>query len=447
MSGDQEPTGGSGGSQSEPDKLRIFLNYRREDTRPYARLLYDALRQRWPDDDQVFLDLDRISAGLDFAKAISLAVGSCDVLIAVIGSRWLSVVDAETGENRLQNHDDYVRLEIEAALNRDVRVIPVLVAGGVMPTSRELPQSLAPLTRRNALEMSDTHWDYDIDRLLDALSRIEREKRASLEPQRAKEAAEDERRTAAAAAAAAAEAASPVVSGPPPVVPPPEKARRAPRVPRSLHSRRRWLIPALLAAVAVAAGVTAAVLLLGGGDDKSGAGGTTAQQSPSRGLAAVIPRPLFRNSCKVQPAVLEGAVESAVCTPPASSAEGRLPLYPSSWDASSFSSAATLGSVYDSLRRQNDIGQDFGRCDGASWGGEGEWFHGPGKPGGRRFCYFEGNVAVIVWSHAKLGQESHIDMIGTAREGGSDHATLYTWWRFWHHRIGKCQEQGCTVKT
>jgi hypothetical protein len=136
-----------------------------------------------------------------------------------------------------------------------------------------------------------------------------------------------------------------------------------------------------------------------------------------------------------------------VCTPPPSSAEGRLPLYPLRWEASSFSDAAKLGSDYDSLRRQNDIGRDFGRCDGASWGGEGKWFHGPGKPGGRRFCYFEGNVAVIVWTHDKLGQDSHIDMIGTAREGGSDHATLFTWWRFWHHRIGKCQEQGCTVQT
>jgi TIR domain-containing protein len=447
MSGDQEPTGGSGGSPSDPDKLRIFLNYRREDTRPYARLLYDALRDRWPDDDQVFLDLDRISAGLDFAKAISLAVGRCDVLIAVIGSKWLSVVDAETGENRLQNHDDYVRLEIEAALNRDVRVIPVLVADGVMPTSRELPQSLAPLTRRNALEMSDTHWDYDIDRLLDALSRIEREKKASLEPQRAREAAaaEDERRSA--AAGARAEVPPPAAGGPPPSATAPEKARRAPRVPSGLRTRRRWLIPALLLGVAAAAGITAAILLLGGGDNKSGTGGTTGQQSPSRGLAAVIPRPLFRNSCRVRPALLAGAVESAVCTPAPSSAEGRLALYPTRWEVSSFSDASKLGGVYDSLRRQHDIGQDFGRCDGASWGGEGEWFHGPGKPGGRRFCYFEGNVAVIVWTHQKLGQESHIDMIGTAREGGSDHATLFTWWRFWHHRIGKCQEQGCTVQT
>lgn len=264
MNGDQEPTGGSGSGPSDPDKLRIFLNYRREDTRPYARLLYDALRERWPDDDQVFLDLDRISAGLDFAKAINVAVGKCDVLIAVIGSKWLSVVDAGTGETRLHNHDDYVRLEIEAALNRDVRVIPVLVAEGVMPTSRELPQSLAPLTRRNALEMSDSHWDYDIDRLLDALSRIEREKTASVEPQRAREAAEDERRTG--VAAAMTEAAPPAVAGTPPGATAPDKARRASRVPSGLRSRRRWLIPALLLAAAAAVAITVAILLTGGGE-------------------------------------------------------------------------------------------------------------------------------------------------------------------------------------
>jgi TIR domain-containing protein len=444
MTSDQERVGGSGRTGSDADKFRVFLNYRREDTRPYARLLYDALRERWPDDDQVFLDLDRISAGLDFAKAINLAVGSCDVLIAVIGNKWLSVVDAETGENRLKNHDDYVRLEIEAALNRDVRVIPVLVAGGAIPISQELPQSLVPLTRRNALEMSDTHWDYDIDRLLDALSRIEREKKASLKPERARQAAEDERRTR--AAAAADEAQLPVVPRPPPAAMKPGEGPQARGTRRGLSLPRRWLIPALLLAVVAAAAITAAVLLLGGGNEKSGAGGTTTPQSPSRGLAAVIPSPLFRNSCRVQAPLLDGAVETAVCTPPASSAEGRLPLYPTRWEVSSFANAATLRSAYESLRAQHDIGQDFGRCDGASWGGEGEWFHGPGKPGGRRFCYFEGNVAVMVWTHEKLGQESHIDMIGIAREGGSDHATLFTWWRFWHHRIGKCQEQGCTVQ-
>jgi len=77
--------------------------------------------------------------------------------------------------------------------------------------------------------------------------------------------------------------------------------------------------------------------------------------------------------------------------------------------------------------------------DGTSWGGSGPWVHPgtPPKPGGERFCYFDGDEAVIVWTHKKLGQPTHRDMLAIAREGGTDHAGLFTWWRFWHHRIGK----------
>jgi hypothetical protein len=59
------------------------------------------------------------------------------------------------------------------------------------------------------------------------------------------------------------------------------------------------------------------------------------------------------------------------------------------------------------------------------------------KTGGSRFCYFAGNDVVIVWTHRKFGQATHTDILGIAREGGSDHPGLYGWWRFWHHRIGK----------
>ena len=78
-----------------------------------------------------------------------------------------------------------------------------------------------------------------------------------------------------------------------------------------------------------------------------------------------------------------------------------------------------------------------------SWGGEGKWFHNPGSPGtppahgGSRFCYFDGTDVVIVWTHRKLGQPTHTDFLGIAREGGSDHPGLFGWWRFWHHRLGK----------
>ena len=84
-----------------------------------------------------------------------------------------------------------------------------------------------------------------------------------------------------------------------------------------------------------------------------------------------------------------------------------------------------------------------GRCNGLTWGGEGVWLHNPSAPGskpqqgGLRFCYFAGSDAVIVWTHRKLGQPTHTDLLGIAREGGNDHPGLFGWWRFWHHRIGK----------
>jgi hypothetical protein len=71
--------------------------------------------------------------------------------------------------------------------------------------------------------------------------------------------------------------------------------------------------------------------------------------------------------------------------------------------------------------------------------------HGPEKPGGKQFCYFDGNAAVIVWTHEKLGQPTHIDMIGMARSENGDHSSLFNWYRFWHHRIGKCDTPNCVA--
>jgi hypothetical protein len=80
---------------------------------------------------------------------------------------------------------------------------------------------------------------------------------------------------------------------------------------------------------------------------------------------------------------------------------------------------------------------DQGKCNALTWGGEGPWAHGPGKPGGRRLCYFDGDDAVIVWTHERLGQANHRDILAIAREGGSDHARLFGWWAYAHHLIGK----------
>jgi hypothetical protein len=252
---------------------------------------------------------------------------------------------------------------------------------------------------------------------------------------------------------------------PPPVVPPPPPPAAeepvaapppAPREPRTVALTTGRLVAlgaALLALLALA--IVAAVLLSGGGDESSAGGtttpGTTAAAQPaadggtaSAGLASLVPNTIFKD-CEVDAAAAPGAVESASCKPPADAAARTLPFYPDSWTVSIYPNAAQMNAAYNDLRSEHDIGRDFGRCNAVTWGGEAEWLHGPQKPGGRAFCYFEGNVAVIVWTHGKLGQASHIDTLGVARAGGSDHAGLFNWYRFWHHRIGKCPQTDCVA--
>jgi hypothetical protein len=148
----------------------IFLNYRRADAAPYARLLQSELRQRFTD-VEVFMDLDSIEAGLDFAEAIRQAVGSCAVLVALIGRQWATLTD-EQGRRRLDDPDDYVRFEIQTALERGVRVIPVLVDGAKPLRREQLPAGLHKLMRLNALELSYSRYEYDAGRLLDLIQRV-----------------------------------------------------------------------------------------------------------------------------------------------------------------------------------------------------------------------------------------------------------------------------------
>ena len=133
------------------------------------RRLYDHLITRFPS-NQIFIDVDNLDPGVDFVEAIEESVGSCDVLIAVIGRRWIMSSDDE-GKRRLDNSEDYVRLEIATALKRGVRVIPVLVDGASMPRSGELPEGLKTLVRRNALEINHTRFRADSERLIDAVER------------------------------------------------------------------------------------------------------------------------------------------------------------------------------------------------------------------------------------------------------------------------------------
>ena len=148
----------------------IFVSYRRQDSAGHVGWLTDHLRQRLPQ-APVFRDLDGIHAGVDFVVAVQQAVASCEVLLAVIGQQWLSSVDAH-GRRRLDDLNDFVRLEVATALQRDIVVIPVLVQGAAMPPADALPAALAPLTRRNAIELSDARWQYDVERLVTELERV-----------------------------------------------------------------------------------------------------------------------------------------------------------------------------------------------------------------------------------------------------------------------------------
>lgn len=148
----------------------IFLSYRREDAAPYARLLQYFFSDRIPD-VHVFMDLDSIEAGVDFAEAIREAIDSCAVLVALIGRQWATLADEE-GHRRIDNPDDFVRFEVQAALERGVRLIPVLVDGARPLRQQQLPSELQKLARLNALELSYSRYQYDADRLLDLIRRV-----------------------------------------------------------------------------------------------------------------------------------------------------------------------------------------------------------------------------------------------------------------------------------
>jgi hypothetical protein len=171
---------------------QIFISYRREESRWSARSLHDRLSGSFGP-KQIFMDIDAIALGEDFVKAIETTVAKCDVLIAVIGNNWLTSKD-DKGLRRLDSPEDFVRMEIATALRRDIRVIPVLVDGVSMPRSADLPDDLKPLVRRNALQISDTSFDGDCQRLVDAIEQVLEPITALSRDRKGKERLEDERR-------------------------------------------------------------------------------------------------------------------------------------------------------------------------------------------------------------------------------------------------------------
>lgn len=137
---------------------KIFISYRRQDTKLIVGRIFDRLKEKFGSDG-VFMDIDKIPFGVDFREHLDREVGQADAVLVLIGNGWLDARD-EQGRRCLDNPDDFVRIEIETALKRNIPVGAVLIDGAPLPKPDQLPESLQPLLSRNAAQL-DVVRDFD----------------------------------------------------------------------------------------------------------------------------------------------------------------------------------------------------------------------------------------------------------------------------------------------
>ncbi len=251
---------------------KIFINYRRGDDPGNTGRLFDRLQDAFTP-DQLFIDVDSIEPGLDFVRVLNERVAECDVVLAVIGKGWVDARDP-AGNRRLDDPDDFVRIEIASALNQGKRVIPVLVGEAQMPRPEDLPDAIKPLARRNAVRLTHERFRADMQGLVKALQRgldeFDGLRRAALDTSRLAQAEEVRKRAAQAAADRAAAHRAAVESASPAALrsfldryPKGADAREIRRQLRRLEApAARQPRPALVAAVALAAILAAVAGLL-----------------------------------------------------------------------------------------------------------------------------------------------------------------------------------------
>jgi hypothetical protein len=369
--------------------LRIFINYRRNDAPSAAGRLADDLGRHFGD-DHVFMDVDTLDPGVDWEEAINNAVGACDVLIAVIGRDWLNVSDSRG--RRLDASEDYVRFEIEAALNRNVRVIPTLVEGADPPTAGDLPGTLAPLARRHAVELRETRWRSDVEELIRALERVR--------------------------------------SGKAPAPPEPNEPASGPR-----WQRPAWLKPWVVAAAAVlvAAAVAGGILLTSGG----GSGG---DQMGSGGMPGKMMKPgVFPDAIEdelVLAHIPEGVRDSCRRTSPLASRVFLRTVRCSQGGGGSVTysrahSAPALNAFFkDRVNRAGLTYPTKSSCSNSTaatdeWLRQGTMVHVEQRSSqaeGRVLCFRTGSTAYIVWT------DSPTKLYGEASRPAGDAKSLYSWW-------------------
>ncbi|MDQ8700122.1 toll/interleukin-1 receptor domain-containing protein [Hyphomicrobium sp. LHD-15] len=148
---------------------KVFISYRREDSSGHTGRVHDRLEKEFGK-ELIFMDVDAIPLGVNFVKYISDEVGKSDVMLAIIGRDWLNACD-ENGRRRLDNPNDFVRIEISTALQRDIPVIPITVGGAPMPRVETLPEPLKELAFRNGLDIRHSSFHSDMDKLVKSLRR------------------------------------------------------------------------------------------------------------------------------------------------------------------------------------------------------------------------------------------------------------------------------------
>jgi hypothetical protein len=147
----------------------IFISYRRDDSSGHVGRLYDALSAHFGR-KRLFFDIDHIAPGQDFVRVLEESLNRSSVMIVVMGKRWGGT--GRVGSRRIDDPGDFVRLEVASGLKRpELKMIPALISGAKMLGPAALPEELKDLSRRNAIELSDTRWREDVERLIVSLER------------------------------------------------------------------------------------------------------------------------------------------------------------------------------------------------------------------------------------------------------------------------------------
>lgn len=151
------------------NRNQIFISYRRDDSAAESGRIYDRLVQEFGS-NSVFKDIDSIPLGINFKHHIDSIIQKCDVVLVIIGQEWSGT---QAGQSRLDNPRDLVRLEVEAALQREIPVIPVFINNASIESEESLPPSLIELLDRNGISIGhDPHFHPDMNRLIKDLKRI-----------------------------------------------------------------------------------------------------------------------------------------------------------------------------------------------------------------------------------------------------------------------------------